>query len=59
MKEIRERKYIPVVVQFDEEGKMRPLVIEFDKENQYPVDKVLNVCRAACESAGGVDGRYT
>lgn len=59
MKEIRERKYIPVVVRFDENGKMRPLLIEFDQENQYLVDKVLDVRRAACESAGGVGDRYT
>ena len=59
MKEIRDRKYIPVVVRFDEEGKMRPLLIEFDRENKYPVDMILDVCRAACESAGGVGDRYT
>ena len=59
MKEIRERKYIPVVVRFDENGKMRPLLIEFDQENKYPVDKILDVRRAACESAGGVGDRYT
>ena len=56
--EFRERKYVPVIVHFDDSGKMRPLVIEFDG-TEYAVDKVLDVRRAACPSAGGVGDRYT
>ena len=56
--EIRERKYVPVIVHFDTEGRMRPMVIEFD-DRQYEVDRILDVRRAACESAGGVGERYT
>lgn len=54
-----EKKYVPVVVRFDTEGKLRPLEIEFDEEHKYPVDKVLDVRRAACQSVGGVGDRYT
>ena len=59
MQEIRVRTYVPVVVRFDEEGKMRPLLIEFTDGRKFVVDKVLDVRRAACESAGGVGMRYT
>ena len=52
----RRKQYVPVVVRFDTEGKLRPLVIEFDEEHKYPVDKVLDVRRAACQRVGD---RYT
>ena len=55
----RMKKYVSVTVRFDEEGKIRPLEIEFDEGQKFKVDKVLNVCRAACQSAGGVGDRYT
>lgn len=55
----RRKQYVPVVVRFDTEGKLRPLVIEFDEEHKYPVDRVLDVRRAACQRAGGVGDRYT
>lgn len=55
----REKRYIPVVVRFDENGRMRPLVIEFDDGERYTVDKILDVRRAACQSVGGVGDRYT
>lgn len=55
----RIKRYVPVTVHFDEDGKMRPLVIEFDEGRKFPVDKVLDVRRAACQSVGGVGDRYT
>ena len=57
--EKRRKQYVPVVVRFDTEGKLRPLVIEFDEERKYPVDRVLDVRRAACQRVGGVGDRYT
>ena len=54
-----EKRYVPVLVRFDPEGKMRPMVIEFDEAHKYSVDKVLDVRRAACQSVGGVGDRYT
>lgn len=55
----RTKKYVPVVVRFDEGGKIRPLEIEYGEGQKFVVDKVLDVCRAACRSAGGVGDRYT
>ena len=57
--ERRKKRFVPVVVRFDTEGKLRPLVIEYDQEHKYPVDKVLDVRRAACQRVGGVGERYT
>ena len=48
-----------MIVRFEAEGKLRPLMIEFDGNRKYPVDRVLDVRRAACESVGGVGDRYT
>ena len=55
----REKRYVPVIVRFDADGKLRPLEIEFDESHKYPVDKILDVRRAACQSVGGVGDRYT
>lgn len=55
----REKRYVSVVVRFDAEGSLHPLEIEFDEEHKYPVDRVLDVCRAACQTVGGVGVRYT
>ena len=55
----RRKQYVPVVVRFDTEGKLRPLVIEFDEEHKYQIDKVLDVRRAACQRVGGVGDCYT
>ena len=55
----REKLYVPVVVRFDTEGNLRPLTIEFDEAHKYSVDSVLDVCRAACQTVGGVGVRYT
>ncbi|MET0018014.1 hypothetical protein [Oscillibacter sp.] len=55
----RKKKYVPVIVRFEAEGKLRPLIIEFDESHKYPVDRVLDIRRAACESVGGVGDRYT
>lgn len=49
--EQREKRYVPVIVRFDTEGKLRPLVIEFDEAHKYPVDRILDV-RAGSLSAG-------
>ena len=39
----REKRYVPVIVRFDADGKLRPLEIEFDESHKYPVDKILDV----------------
>ena len=55
----RRKQNVPVVVRFDTEGKIRPLVLEFEEEHKYPVERVLDVRRAACQRVGGVGDRYT
>lgn len=54
----RTKKYVPVLVHFDQEGRMKPVMIEFDMQ-KFPVDKIIDVRRAACQSVGGVGDRYT
>lgn len=54
-----EKRYVPVIVRCDADGKLRPLEIEFDEAHKYQVDKILDVRRAACQSVGGVGDRYT
>lgn len=55
----RTKKYVPVVVRFEADGKLCPQIIEFDEAHKYPIDRILDVRRAACESVGGVGDRYT
>ena len=57
--EEREKRYVPVIVRFEADGKLRPLAIQFVEAHSYPVDQVLDVRRAACQSVGGVGDRYT
>lgn len=55
----RVKKYVPVLVHFDQEGKMRPVMIEYDEGQKFEIDKIVDVRRAACQSVGGVGDRYT
>jgi len=55
----RYKKYVPVVVRFDDSGKLRPLIIEFAEGEKYAIDQILDVRRQACQSVGGVGDRYT
>lgn len=57
--EQREKRYVQVLVRFEANGKMRPMEIEFSEGQKYPVDQILDVRRAACQSVGGVGDRYT
>ena len=54
-----EKRFVPVTVRFDENGKRRPLQIEYDESHFYPIDRILDVKRAACQEGGGVGVRYT
>ena len=55
----RIKKYVPVLVHFDQEGKMSPVRIEFDEGQTFEIDKIVDIRRAACQSVGGVGDRYT
>lgn len=54
----RTKKYVPVLVHFDQEGRMRPVMIEFETR-KFPIERITDVRRAACQSVGGVGDRYT
>ena len=41
----REKRYVPVLVRFDAEGKMRPVEIEFEEGQVFAVDCILDVRR--------------
>ena len=55
----RRKRYVPVVVRFGADSRLRPQIIEFDEEHRYTIDKILDVRRAACQTVGGVGDRYT
>ena len=48
-----------MAVRFDAESKMRPIEIEIDGAHKYQIDRIKDVRRAACQSAGGIGDRYT
>lgn len=55
----RTKRYVPVIVRFEADGELRPQIIEFDEGHKYPIDRILDVRRAACQTVGGVGDRYT
>ena len=48
-----EKRYVPVVVRIDENGKKNPKVIEFE-DKKYLVERIIDRGPAACQSVGGV-----
>ena len=55
-----EKKYVPVTVHFDANGKMRPIEIEFDEMRRYHIDtnEHVNNCeyiRTFMSATGAVD----
>ena len=51
--------YVPVVVGFDAQGRMRPLVILWEDGERYEIDRVTDVTPAPAQKAGGQGDRYT
>ena len=56
---LRQKIYVPVTVDFDEEGKMRPTDIYWMDGQTYHIDRVLKVRQAAAMRSGGQGDRYT
>ena len=50
---LRQKVYVPVTVDFDEEGKMRPTDIYWLDGQTYHIDRVLKVRQAAAMRSGG------
>ena len=57
--ERRERKYVEVVADFSEDGRVTPLVIVWDDGRRFPIDRVVDGRWAANMKLGGRGYRYT
>lgn len=54
-----EKKYVDMVVVQYKSGCMKPLFLVWENGVKYPIDKVLNVRKAASLKAGGRGVRYS
>ena len=51
--------YVPVYADFGPDGTVRPRSIMWEDGTKYEIDRVLDVCQAAAQKAGGQGDRYT
>jgi len=51
--------YVPVIVSFDEDGRMLPHVITWEDGVKYEIDRVTDIRPAPAQRAGGQGDRYT
>ena len=51
--------YVPVDVQFDENGRMLPRSIIWEDGQKYEIDRVTDIRSAPAQKAGGLGDRYT
>lgn len=51
--------YVPVIVSYGADGKMRPMRIRWEDGEVYKIDRILDVCPAPALKAGGQGDRYT
>ena len=51
-----EKRYVPVVVHFDTEGRLRPLEVEFDEEHKYAVERGAGRVPRRLPDSGGRGG---
>jgi hypothetical protein len=51
--------YVPVVVGFDSDGKMKPKSLEWEDGVVYLISSITDVRSAAAMKAGGSGDRYT
>ena len=53
------KTYVDVLARFDAAGKVTPIRIKWEDGRVFPVDRVLDVRRAASLKGGGLGVRYT
>ena len=53
------RAYVPVRVDFREDGVMLPRIITWEDGCRYPIDRVIDIRPAHAAKAGGQGDRYT
>lgn len=51
--------YVPVIVSFDEDGRILPREIVWEDGHHYHIDRVLDLRQAAAAKVGGGGDRYT
>ena len=51
--------YVPVDVEFREDGTMLPRIIVWEDGTKYEIDRVTDIRQAAAMKAGGQGDRYT
>ena len=54
----RTKMYVPVSVDFRDDGTMLPRSIQWEDGRTYTIDRVVHICQAAA-SVGGNGDRYT
>jgi hypothetical protein len=54
-----EKKYVRVIAEFSEDGRITPLEIIWDDDSRYTITKIKDVRRACSTRAGGTGYRYT
>lgn len=54
-----EKKYVPMTILVDTEGKIRPLSFQWEDGSIFEVDRVLDKRPAASTKVGGCGMRYT
>ncbi len=55
----REKRYVSVEARFDEDGRVMPTAVIWENGQRFPIDRVMNVRRAASLKTGGDGMRYT
>ncbi|HAM62858.1 MAG: hypothetical protein A2Y20_00260 [Firmicutes bacterium GWF2_51_9] len=53
------KEYVDVVIYHRKDGQIKPLYIVWHNGVEYPIDKVMQITRAASLRAGGTGIRYT
>ena len=51
--------YVDVTARFDKDGQVTPVSVTWEDGRRFPVDRVLDIRRAASLKAGGAGIRYT
>ena len=54
-----EKKYVKVIAEFDEAGRITPLELIWEDGRRFEITHVTDVRRAASTKAGGTGYRYT
>jgi len=51
--------YVAVKARFEADGQLKPYAVIWEDGQEFLIDRILSVCRAASLKAGGAGIRYT